>query len=79
MLSLLMLSETCDSIESCTASLSGKRVDICTWERGQALMIGTNVALKSLMLPEELVARRVVGTTESVMAFVCFFVSFETG
>jgi len=76
--SFYMLAETNSTVKSSIARFFGNWVDVCARVGGEFKMIGSNMALESLMLAEALMAARISCTSESIMALMSLFVSSKS-
>jgi hypothetical protein len=74
---LFVLAETNRSIKSSIAGFTCDWIDVGAGIWGELEMFGADMALESLMLSEGLVARWVRYATESLMTFMCLFMSLK--
>lgn len=72
---VFMLAETGCTVESSITCFRSNGVDVRTRVRSELEVIGADVALEGVMFSECLVARWIDCASESIVAFMCFYVA----
>ena len=76
--SIFVLAKTDRAIESGFTMFRCNNIDVCTRIGRKLEVVSANVALEGLMFAKCLVARRVGGASESVLASMCFYMSSQS-